>query len=289
MAPGKLVLTGAYAVLDGAPAIVAAIDRYAVAEVLPEAPGETPLPQADVRALHDETGRKLGLGSSAAAVVASLGAQALTRGSDPRSASVRERIFRAARGDHARIHGGGSGIDVAASVYGGVSRYAIDANGDATVRALDLPPQIHLAAYDSGSSARTSDLLARFDRLRHRTGASRVVTTLGDLAAQASSAAEASDGPSFVRLAREFGSALAALGHALDTPIVPPRFAELASLAEREDAAFLPSGAGGGDVAVWLGLGPPSTAFALRAEGLSMRLLALGIDRGGLRPESQSF
>jgi len=31
IAPGKLVLTGAYAVLEGAPAIVVAVDRYAVA------------------------------------------------------------------------------------------------------------------------------------------------------------------------------------------------------------------------------------------------------------------
>jgi phosphomevalonate kinase len=31
-APGKLVLSGAYAVLEGAPALVAAIDRYAVAD-----------------------------------------------------------------------------------------------------------------------------------------------------------------------------------------------------------------------------------------------------------------
>ena len=31
-APGKLVLSGAYAVLEGAPAIVAAVDRYAMAD-----------------------------------------------------------------------------------------------------------------------------------------------------------------------------------------------------------------------------------------------------------------
>ena len=31
-APGKLVLSGAYAVLEGAPALVAAVDRYALAD-----------------------------------------------------------------------------------------------------------------------------------------------------------------------------------------------------------------------------------------------------------------
>ena len=33
-APGKLVLSGAYAVLEGAPALVAAVDRYAVADFI---------------------------------------------------------------------------------------------------------------------------------------------------------------------------------------------------------------------------------------------------------------
>ena len=31
-APGKLVLSGAYSVLEGAPALVAAVDRYALAD-----------------------------------------------------------------------------------------------------------------------------------------------------------------------------------------------------------------------------------------------------------------
>ena len=30
--PGKLVLSGAYVILDGAPAVVTAVDRYAVAD-----------------------------------------------------------------------------------------------------------------------------------------------------------------------------------------------------------------------------------------------------------------
>src|SRR5271169_2224572 len=112
-APGKLVLTGAYAVLDGAPAIVAAVDRYAVADAsrvmgspAPEVraalrEGE-PVPEADARDLCDAAGRKLGLGSSAAVLVASLAARALTRGEDVADRSVRARLFADARTAHAR-------------------------------------------------------------------------------------------------------------------------------------------------------------------------------------------
>jgi phosphomevalonate kinase len=288
IAPGKLVLTGAYAVLEGAPAIVAAVDRYAVADVSSADFDDPSALQADVRALHDDSGRKLGLGSSAAALVASLGARALARGEDPCSAPVRARIFRVAREAHARAQGGGSGVDVAASVHGGVLRYAIEPQGEATVRALDLPRRVHMATYDSGTSVRTSHMRARFDAVRATANASRVMMALGDLATLAAAAVEVGDAPLFIGLSREFGSALAALGEACDAPIVPRAFAELASLAEREDAAFLPSGAGGGDVAVWLGLAPPSASFASRAEALSMRPLALRIDRGGLRADSPS-
>jgi phosphomevalonate kinase len=308
MAPGKLLLTGAYAVLDGAPAVVAAVDRYAVADASrrgtspsPEvraALGDEPAPEVDVSALHDGHGRKLGLGSSAAALVASLGARALARGEDPRAAPVRAGIFRVARDAHARAQGGGSGVDVAASVHGGVLRYALDPSGAASVRALDLPPGMRVIAYDSGTSARTTEMRARVDALRARAGGGAkdhandcvgaLLSDLRHLAVEASAAAEAGDAGGFVSCARAFGVALAALGQGADAPIVPPHFAELAALAAVEHAAFLPSGAGGGDVAVWLGVSAPSAAFSSRAAALSMRLLALSIDRGGLRPDSRS-
>jgi phosphomevalonate kinase len=289
IAPGKLVLTGAYAVLEGAPAVVAAIDRYAIADVFISASGDWQTPEADVRALYDEAGeRKLGLGSSAAAVVASLGARALALGEDLSSAAVRSPIFHAAREAHASVQGGGSGVDVAASVHGGVLRYAIDANGNAAMRSIDLPGRVHMIAYDSGSSARTSALRARFDAFRSRAGARRFLTALGDLATEAAASAEAGDAVSFIAFSSDFGRALAELGRACDSPIVLPAFADLASLAEHESAAFLPSGAGGGDVCVWLGLAPPSATFASRAAALSIRPLALRIDRGGLRAQSPS-
>jgi phosphomevalonate kinase len=278
IAPGKLVLTGAYAVLEGAPAIVVAVDRYAVVEV--DLPG-----QVDVRALYDDAGHKLGLGSSAASLVASFGARALARGEDPRNAAVRAEIFRIVRATHAREQGGGSGVDVAASVYGGALRYTIDRT-ETSIRAVDLPAGLVLAAFWSGTSARTSDLLARVDALRVRGGAAGIFTALRGVSEEAAEAVE--DAQAFVHRAAAFGRALAVLGEAAQAPIVPPSFAELASLAEREGAAFLPSGAGGGDVAVWLGLTPPSAAFAVRSSALSLFPLPLAVDHGGVRPASPS-
>ncbi len=304
IAPGKLVLTGAYAVLEGAPAIVAAVDRYAVADTRSPA-------KIDVRSLQDSGGQKLGLGSSAASIVASFGARALARGDDPRHAAVRSEIFRSARDAHQRQQGGGSGVDVAASVHGGVLRYTVlrppssrAPQGAATsssppsssppstrrfetsIHAVDMPPGLVLAAFWSGTSARTSDLLARVDALRARGGAVAVFTALRGVAEEAADAI--GEAARFVQRAAAFGRALAALGDAADAPIVPPAFAELSALAEREGAAFFPSGAGGGDVAVWLGVEPPSSVFSARATALALSPLTIAIDHGGVRPESRS-
>jgi phosphomevalonate kinase len=276
LAPGKLILTGAYAVLQGAPAIVVAVDRYAIADTA--APNDV-----DVRALHDDSGRKLGLGSSSASIVASLAARAVAAGDDPRDSIVRATLFRTAREAHARSQAGGSGADVAAAVHGGVLNY-VGGGDDASVRGVDLPRRLVWRVFWSGTSARTSDLLARVQTLRTRTASA--LDDLGRLARRAADAVDAGDATLFVGIARDYGAALAALGRAADAPIVPPAFAELALLADGEGGAFLPSGAGGGDVGVWLSSAQPSAAFTERATLLSMHPLALDVDRGGVRPQS---
>ncbi|MDP9035207.1 MAG: hypothetical protein M3O50_10390 [Myxococcota bacterium] len=296
VAPGKLLLTGAYAVLEGAPAVVLAVDRCAIADCsrpndAPSAEvraafGDEPAPYVDTRALHDSSGRKLGLGSSAAGVVAALAARSMARGQDPRTPLVRAQIFRTARLAHALVQDGGSGVDVAASVHGGLLRYRIGAGGlESSVSPLDLAPGLVWMAYDSGASARTSDMRGRVAAFRAKNGSSIYFGPVLELAWAACAALEAGEARAFVRTARAFGDALAALGRAADVPVVLPSFAELALAAEHEDAAFLPSGAGGGDVGVWLSTASPSAAFVERAKALSMRPLVLSMDATGVRPQ----
>src|SRR5690606_33179773 len=160
-APGKLVLSGAYSVLEGAPAIVAAVDRYATADgtrpagfVADEmrAAMQPPYPLIDASALREE-GRKLGLGSSAALLVAALSA---TGEFDLDRRSERYRLFERALAAHRRAQGGGSGIDVAASTFGGTLQYQLPAplrtlagHGSPRITPLPLPSNLHVEVWQS--------------------------------------------------------------------------------------------------------------------------------------------
>jgi phosphomevalonate kinase len=283
-APGKLVLTGAYVVLEGAPAIVCAVDRYAYAcagarpttrEV--EAALD-PAPAVDTRAL-EESNVKLGLGSSAAALVAALALRAAERGEDVSSAATREAIFERAREVHARVQGGGSGVDVAASTFGGVLDYTLTAHARVT-----LPPGVHVTPFFSGSSARTSDLRARVDTLRARDPAEHRArfAALAEIAHAARAAVHAADARALVATVAASGPALAALGASSDAPIVPAPFAALGDIARAEDAAFIPSGAGGGDVGVFVGMHAPSASFIDRAWLEGMKPVTLALETRGV-------
>lgn len=289
-APGKLVLTGAYAVLEGAPCIVVATSRGVVADTsrpasftTPEvaaALGSAPAPEVDASALFVDS-RKLGLGASAAILVASLAAREAEAGRNVGDDDVRATIFARAREAHAQAQSGGSGVDVAASVFGGALRYTM---GALPMR-VALPRGTHVSVFACGNSARTSDLRGKVDALAvsspalHRT----CMDALQALAREASAAIDAGSLDRFVDVVRRTSSALARLGDAAGAPIVPAELRELSELAAREGAAFCVSGAGGGDVAVFLGSAPPSTAFVTRASALGLLGLDLGLDEKGVR------
>ncbi|MDB4945304.1 MAG: Phosphomevalonate kinase [Labilithrix sp.] len=293
-APGKLVLTGAYAVLTGAPAVVVATSRGAYADASRAAPTATPevraalgegviAPHVDASSLFVGA-RKLGLGASAAILVASLAAIDVRDGARLDDAAARASLFQRAYAAHAVAQGGGSGVDVAASTYGGVLEYQ---RGVPTARAL--PPGTVLTVFACAASARTSELRGLVDGLARRSPAEHGAL-LGELSAVAADAAVAvrrGDHVGFVGAMRRAARGLAALGAASGAPIVPAGFEVLEGLAAAEDAAFCVSGAGGGDVAVFAGSAPPSAAFQERARALGLFAIDLSVDEKGVRALSQ--
>ena len=290
-APGKALLSGEYAVLEGAPAIVAAVDRRVEvrwsdddAAMPPEVvatleraqrrcgaiPGSLRIDASRLRRGHV----KLGLGSSAAAAVATAGAVFATRGEDLRDPAVVQRIFECALDGHAAVAPQGSGVDVAASAFGGFLRFVRD-DEDVQAEPCSAPPNLVIHLVWTGHAARTSELVAGIRELEtrdpRRFGTS--MNLLKDLASEFADVFEAADAESVVRVAGAYSEAMASLGDAAGVPIVEERLRTAHALAARFSGSAKPCGAGGGDVAI---------AFFTNDEAAGAFELACG--REGLHP-----
>lgn len=271
-APGKLMICGEYAVLEGAPAIVAAVGARGAVRWVPAGSyeAEWPTPEVDAaRALAEEAlgpvpmdhavdvmalrkgGRKLGLGSSAAGVAAAAGAVFAYHGHDLDDAATIDRVLEAAFRGHHAVSPNGSGADVAAAVLGGFVRF-VRHGDDYEARRLPWPPGLVARVVWTGKEARTSDFIEKVRGLatrtphRHRT----LMDDLRDRADEFVGAFERGDAAAVVKAAGRYGDAMAALGEAADAPIVEAELRRIADLAQAHGGAAKPSGAGGGDVGV---------------------------------------
>lgn len=295
-APGKLVISGAYAVLEGAPAIVAAVDRYVIADgsrtsaivteevlaamsqgVLDRVPW---FDASQLRArLPDGTTRKLGLGSSAAILVASLASVVAEHVAD--QATLRSTIFPIALAAHRQAQPLGSGVDVAASTYGGIVHCRLRPAGSLDVTPFTPPAGLSFEVFACQTSASTAGLLDKVLHLRE-SDEPKYRSLIEAAATGARSAISARDAEDFVRALSFQTDALSTLGRVANAPIVIDEIAELRGLAAAEQASFGPSGAGGGDIALWVGLAPPSALFLSRAASVGLEPLPLTLGAPGL-------
>jgi phosphomevalonate kinase len=305
-APGKLVLSGAYSVLEGAPALVAAVDRYAVADASRPADLITAEVRAAIAAGHlrdapwfdasalraaspsGGPSRKLGLGSSAAILVASLASLAspaplasLAATAPPDAALPLDSLFDQALAAHRAAQGGGSGVDVAASVFGGVLACRLDPDGRLTAEPHALPEGTVIEVFSSSTSAETRSLLAAVRAFRAREPAA--YRALLDRASSAAAAALTSTTPGdLARAVALQARALGELGRLAGAPILPPEIETLAAAAALEGGTVSPSGAGGGDVSIFIGPAPASGAILKLAADLGLERIDLRIGARGV-------
>jgi phosphomevalonate kinase len=282
-APGKLVICGEYAVLDGAPAISAAVDRRAVVTVRPAdagvvvsrgfrdgrhrfgsrggrvewQPGTAALPlfEAGWAALSPVTDERVEVSLDTTAFHA--GSRKLGLGSSAALAVALvgglaawqgsdADVGRVAADAHRAFQGGsGSGVDVATSVAGGLVRFTMAGER----AALAWPKGLEAAVLWSGVSASTRDRLSRLERaasLPSRPALARVAEAAAAAWTGGESAAVIEATRSFVAALRTFSD-----DHGLD--VFAAGHAQLAELAESEGLVYKPCGAGGGDIGIVLG------------------------------------
>lgn len=306
-APGKVVVSGEYAVLAGAPALVAAVDRrvtcalsarsqggwhFASAgfdaeqtltrdEVLRAAPtslagvakrfvAATAPPHLHVAVDSSPCylrGEKLGVGSSAATVAAVAAAFAALGGETPKLATLYEL--------HAEFQGGGSGLDVAAAVAGGVIRFQ-----ERRVALAPLPPGLHMVFVFAGASSRTQELVGKFDAWRDG-GTPRPLQRLAEAAQDVADCT--TNAESFVDSLSEYSLALERMDRSARIGIFGPGHRRALAAAQLCGVAYKPCGAGGGDVGLCATTSAANAAaFARAAESGGLTVLPMEISPHGL-------
>ncbi len=299
-APGKVVLLGEYAVLHGAPGLVMAVDRFAETTICTHpghvcvSSGHKTSPdifseldpyfgfvrrviEASAPDLHDaaitvdtsafsdlKTGIKLGIGSSAALMVATakaveeyVGALVREKKSDCCGSSVgavREPPVFSWRQlialHQAEQNHRGSGMDVVASYFGGIR--SVQWHGDDVTISDDLawPQNLHAVYIWPQESSNTATRLEKFHWACSENPKQMmpVVRDLCALAEEGLAAWAEGDINRFISIVDSYSSMLCRLGDLMDLPMLTPGHARARKLAHYCGGVYKPSGAGGGDL-----------------------------------------
>ncbi|HED11136.1 MAG TPA: hypothetical protein ENJ10_10645 [Caldithrix abyssi] len=352
-APGKLILIGEYAVLEGAPALVAAVNRYSVVSISPSEdeqfyldaptirmnniafrlsgsgsvwfPGNLSGDQQkrlhffkvtfeyamqylhgqgvrvnparlliDTGAFFDEKIKaKLGFGSSAALTVSVIKALFNYTGLPLREEEDPGRLFRLALAAHRRAQNGmGSGIDVAASSFGGVLSYRVAYDN----RARQIMPQavspwteLPMLCVFSGGSESTRRMVGGVSRLGKKNPGlyKRLMEILGTVSGQGIAAYTQRDIGGFMEAVDRYHRAMERLGMESGMPIISPVHRQLAETVRKAGGVYKPSGAGSGDIGLAFTRDETTRRQVQgRLEDAGFRCVDIAIDRSaGGKPE----
>jgi phosphomevalonate kinase len=268
-APGKLHLTGEYAVLHGATAVLIAVDRRVIARLADSERGAALSPFlvavadhvgraagpaaaaiahriiVDSSALYDR-GTKLGLGSSAATTVAAVACALAGAG----QAAARPAIHAIARAAHADAQGArgarGSGADIATSTFGGAIAFTAGA-----VRPLHLPADLTLIPFWTGAAADTAPLVAAIEAARaHRGAVDQALTAIATASTALAAACDAADAGRAIAALDDGARAITALGAAAGVDLIPDAVVRARQALARLGGTAKTCGAAGGDVAI---------------------------------------
>jgi len=248
----------------------------------------------DTRAFFHDAGdgrHKLGLGSSAALTVAFASALLAWAGVEtPPNPEWLQTLVDLHRG----LQGGrGSGIDVAASLLGGVLRYHLDSRGKVSSDApLSLPDDLHVLSIWTGRSANTGEFLEQIE-IRRREDPQAVegaLARLGSISEEGVGALEEARSEVFLTAVGAFWQGLEDLGRVVGLSILSEEHRRLQRLARECGASYKPSGAGGGDLGLVFSTESEVVELArLRAQADGFQPLDLGVDPEGSRATSISL
>lgn len=313
-APGKVIVTGEYAVLDGAPAVCMAVNRRARVTisaatepgVVVSAPGFLPapiafssvkdsfadlpllaavwqkLPEAPTKNLKielDSQAFQTAAGEKIGAGSSAAVAVALTAAIE-RFAGTQSDVFGTALDAHHAFQGGsGSGADIACSFAGGVIEYR---KLGSEIAGLSWPRDLNYTLLWSGQSA---DTAAQIEKL----GATKSRSSRANLSNAASEIAEAwkgGDTATIISGLKNYSDALRLFDADHQLGIFGAGHAELADAAASGDVVYKPCGAGAGDLGIAVASSEPALQeFVSVARNRHYQPVDLKIDATGVELE----
>ena len=306
IAPGKIFLVGEYAVLEEGPAVLAAVSRHAIAQYIPGMDPMSNVVRQAVQQAITEIGeaasalppgsvlvntddfqqgdQKIGLGSSSATAVATVGALFESAGISVEK--NRDRIFAVALAAHRAAQGGaGSGADVATAVHGGIIKFERQAVGVPAVEALPPPAGLHLVVFWTGQAVSTTNMIEGVQKFAKKdpTAYRQMIDNLRETAERFVAERRAGSATGAVAAAGRYGRRLAVLGAAASVPIVTDAFTKASELAKELGGIAKPSGAGGGDIGIAMFATPETARLFARALPKPLAPLDVDLDRLGVR------
>ncbi len=313
-APGKLIIVGEYAVLEGEQSLVCAVNREALVQISPADgfsisapslnlwnipfhimgkgsvlfPAEVEHPvqkrlnffkttfeyvyhycrdcrfkskyfhiNIDTDAFYEKAeGIKLGFGSSAALTVALIKAIFLWAGMGIALPEEKTRVFRLALTAHRKAQNNiGSGIDIAASSFGGVLKYRVAINKHAEQEApvaLKIWPDLPQLIIFTGRSESTRRMVTGVHQLKKGNPQlyRQIIREMGDISSDACDAYSEKNIKCFLPLIDRYHNLMLKLGDASGMPIISPVHQRLHELIKPLGGVYKPSGAGSGDIGV---------------------------------------
>ncbi len=318
-APGKVVLSGEYAVLDDAPAISAAIQRVArvwISDAEDEissvsAPGYTDvvgrfsITDGEICwlagdrefAIVDTVLRASGgdlAGNCSITLDSSEFIDAVTRqktglGSSAAvtvalSAAIRNSVDVGplARRAHSDFQGGvGSGVDIASSLHGGLIEYRREG---ATTAAIDWPPELRFRLIWTGTAASTRDKLSKFgSAIATDARPSRIL--LAAAAERMTGAWRSGDAEAVIEQYSSYVECLRTFSVDHGLGIFDAGHEELCAAAAAENLVYKPCGAGGGDVGIVFATDDTVLDAFVATLAAKRSCIDCGIDYDGVRIE----
>jgi mevalonate kinase len=297
--PGKVMLSGEYAVLFGGTAVLVPVPRYltltaidepspdqknpvifqALRESIPElSEQEHDLPPLHVLADRSEfeftdmdgTTQKLGIGGSAAEAVATIAMRFKRCGFDWET--IPEQIHRYADSAHRRAQGGiGSGADVAVIAYRQPIRFKRQ-NDQVEISVITQPPAHftpQLTLLWTGTPANTRDMVDSFQSWANSyPNSEALLNLLNGLADELSNEWFTSEKPGLFPALDQFENTLESLSDLAEMQWQLPIHKQLGHWARELGGRAKPTGAGGGDMILIVGDLPvhERTEFTLKLD-----------------------